>query len=1083
MSTSNHTRGISKVEPQVLLQTSTEDFIRSTPRSAFDYVRTQFLKVDRVELEKFGLTIDDVFLMDRIYMQSSALPHFLTRGAVRKYLVSKMSPDEGNISRFSSSNDIQHEKDHNENHSRRVVEMGKTGLRPQNMNSLNNWGNQGLHVNHQQSFEYNNKTYNNSQMFGNSRGPGYQKNLCTGNTRENGNVNGGMTYKNNKLRHNNQHNGDTHTKIGKAMSHKNDFSSSAEDEGSICSNVSASGGRTRPRNHSDFKHTENNINGSPFLSNSEAKSPQSDGRGKTKKPLTDMIANIRQHSQPASTSIVVQPSSVSNNTSPSANTEKKSDYVVNNSPSASNDECRTVPLVQEEKATVHIEATSVSASVPIVSENESYNLIFGDKIHALAPSHYLVVKECDLAQIEEISNRLKHETLQSWSHESEGKKVVILLNGKYYRGAVVNNTTPDIKGPTCIKLVDVGWYEALDPHCADNIYVLPENLKSMKPIAFTIHTLNLVHIPRNAHATVVETEQSNERVKSVTIQQIQPVSSSLEVQKPAVISTGEKRDTNKNNELDIVSTAQKPLQRTAQEHKNVVIEPTPLLQDNQFENAPVNKCKVELNKRIEVSFIASDETHAEHKWVQYTQSADKLLEWQAVVDKFDSTLTPSSLKLGAFCVKLFDEMWCRAKIVSCNPLTLFYIDFGNVETVENTSEMKPLPEVLSLVQPLAMKVKFYYQNNNNIPMEFGDCFFVTPIETIVDVHIVLKDDETLSKLLMNSNTPVQNLPRYYFNDTPISKTSTLEMNKPVDVAFVQEDTNNATHKWVQEVELYNYIEEWTNISTSDTNQFGRKPDVGEFCVHFYEESWCRGQVIQVEPLTVFYIDYGNKEIISKIEELKPLPKKLSEVKPLAHKIQFFSKASGDLSYNFGDTFKMTPVELKDKVLVVLKDDEVMAKSDVKSLVYQNPVVNLTLNKPMTAAWVQDDEFDNQFTWVQDLTHIDKLEVIDNVMSKSPDKYTEMPKVGDLCAKFYEDMWCRTKVMSTDPFTILYVDFGNTEKIDNLNLLKPLPEHLCEYQGFAFRVLFKNQKPELPFGEIFTMTPLSFDNNVYTVSIE
>ncbi|KAL1465761.1 hypothetical protein WDU94_005304 [Cyamophila willieti] len=1223
----NHTRGISKLEPQVLLQTSTEDFMRSTPRSAFDYVKTQFLKVDKVELEKYGLNVDDVFLMDRIYMHSSALPYFLTRGMVRKSLVSKMSINES----VSSSNVIQHEKDHTERHSSRRDMIGTNGVRPQNMNIPNNRENQELHSNNQHNFEYN-KPY--SQRFNNSRGPGFQNNPCAhGNNKESNYVNGAMSYNANinKFRHNNQRNGDTRT--NKAMSNENNFSSSSADEGSICSIVSTSGNRPS----SNFKDSKNNINVSPAVSNSEAISPQSDGKkSKKPKPLNDMIGNIRHHSQPASTSTIPN----------------------GNSPGASDGQ-KTASLVKEEKQTSHIESANATSSAPSVSEHESYNLIFGDKIHALAPCHYFVVKECDLAHVEKLHNQLKCETLQPWSNESGGKKVVILLDGKYYRGVIVQNTVPDIVGPSCIKLVDVGWYLALDPHHADNIYVLPENLKSVKPLAFTIHTFHPVHISRHSHATVVETEQSNEKIKSVTVKQVQ-----LEVQKPSVTSPVEKKYTEKNNVLDNISTTQNP-----QESKKVLVtEPLSAVKDNQFKNAPVNQCKVELNKKIEVSFIASDEVKTEHKWVQNVQFADKILEWHAVVDQFDSPLTPNSLKPDDFCVKLFDEMWCRAKIVSCSPLTLFYIDFGNAETVaENTNDMKPMPEELSLVQPLAMKVQFYHENNNTVPMEFGNCFFVTPIETKGNVHIVLKDDETQPMLGTNNKTPVQseNSTRYYFKDAPISQTSSLEINKPVEVAFVQEDTNNAAHKWVQEVELYNYIEEWTNVSTNSTDQFGRKPEVGEFCVHFYEESWCRAQVVQIEPLIVFYIDYGNKETISKIEELKPLPKKLSDVKPLAYKIQFFSKASADLrytfgnmfritpvevidnvlivlkddetiqpkprtkvpdqsqtslkyyfkdapisqtssleinksvevafvqedthnaahkwvqevelynyieewtnvstnstdqfgrkpevgefcvhfyeeswcraqvvqleplivfyidygnketiskieelkplpkklsdvkplaykiqffskasadlSYTFGNMFRITPVEVIDNVLIVLKDDEVIAKSDVKSLVYQSPVVNLTLTKSMEAAWVQDDEFDNQYTWVQDLTHIDQLEVIDNVMRKSSDKYAQMPKVGDLCAKFYEDMWCRTKVISTDPLTIFYIDFGNTEKIDNLDLLKPLPENLGKFQAFAFRVRFKNQKPtNLSFGDLFSMSPLSFENNVYTVSVE
>ncbi|KAI5749697.1 hypothetical protein M8J76_009399 [Diaphorina citri] len=1186
---SNQNQGMSKLDPQTLLQTKTHVFMKSTPLSHFDYVKAQFLSADRKALEQHGLTLDDIFLMDRIYMQSSAIPFFLTRGLVRKTMLSKINTSDDKI---DTSTPIQPPIVRNQYEKRLSKQEDFVG-----MNGVNK---QTPYTSRSSDGEFNNSSNNRV---------GSQKNLFSSNDKL---TNGFKTQSNVPHINNNVNQRHTHQQNGYSQGNnsnrtkfkninKDCMSSSSADEGSICS----------------FTESVQNVGNKSHKNNkfvNKESCPVGDITDKFEKVikpknLLSTIGNIRQHSQAS---------------------------------------------------------TNSSAIHPAPNVDKTYNVVFGDRVQG--SECYLVTKECDISNLEEIHNQLKSETLQPWSNESEVKKVVTVIDSKYYRGFIVQNNEPELKGTSCIKLVDVGWYVAFDPNQTSHVYVLPDNCKSLKPLAFAVHTDHPALIQRHSHATILETGKYNEKVKSITIKQFHPVSTisksmdaavttitenpnkkddlKLSPIKPenvtrtrAVHSTGPdnncysmKQEINKVDILPLNSPVQVIwLQReesSTENHwvqdvkyydffedwqilakeENSKLDKMPQLGDyclkmyedewcrtkvvakepltlfyvdfgvtevansfqelkplpkkmgavvslaykikfynsknneieynfgDSFNITPINYCdniytvlkeketsvpienheimvpketkttsvtkpiqtsknivgnykyegaiisqhEVELNKRLEVNFIQDDETNAEYKWVQDVQFADQLMKWQDIVNHFNSPFTLGTAQPGDFCVKLFEDMWCRAKIVSCNPLTLFYIDFGNIEIVDDISQVKPLPEQLSQVKPLAIKVEFYHKKNN-VPMEYGKCFFITPVDTKNDVYIVLKDGESIQTRPSTQEAKTStNTMRYYYKDSAINSTSSVELNKRIKVAFVQNDTENLAHKWVQDIQFYNYMEEWTNISIRQTNKFDQKPNVGEYCVHFYEEAWCRAKVIQVEPITVFYIDYGNQGLVTNIEELKPLPKELSAVKPLAHKIKFFFQKNTKVSYNFGDTLDIIPFEVKDHVLIVLKDGEIL--TDVISRVYRSPVPNLVLNKPVEAAWVQDDEFDNMYTWVQDISRVEYTEKFAQVLSHLSEEFTQIPQVGDLCGKLYEEIWCRAKVVSLKPLTIFYIDYGNTEKVNSVADLKPLPKNIAQYPGIAFRILFEKEKPNLTFGELFTFTPISLVDNVYTASI-
>lgn len=54
--------------------------------------------------------------------------------------------------------------------------------------------------------------------------------------------------------------------------------------------------------------------------------------------------------------------------------------------------------------------------------------------------------------------------------------------------------------------------------------------------------------------------------------------------------------------------------------------------------------------------------------------------------------------------------------------------------------------------------------------------------------------------------------------------------------------------------------------------------VSEECFCFFSYR-CRAKIVELEPLTIYYIDFGNEEKVD-IEDLYPLPKKFQTTPPM-----------------------------------------------------------------------------------------------------------------------------------------------------------------------------------------------------------
>ncbi|RZF42040.1 hypothetical protein LSTR_LSTR006633 [Laodelphax striatellus] len=121
--------------------------------------------------------------------------------------------------------------------------------------------------------------------------------------------------------------------------------------------------------------------------------------------------------------------------------------------------------------------------------------------------------------------------------------------------------------------------------------------------------------------------------------------------------------------------------------------------------------KIKVKKLIEPGmvrkvFIASLNESKSDYWVTLEEDTSTLTK---LYYEFNMRITDRSpgLKNPAvddWCCRRFNEVWCRARIISLQPLELFYVDYGYVDSEVTLDELKMLPADMAVRPPLAIHV-------------------------------------------------------------------------------------------------------------------------------------------------------------------------------------------------------------------------------------------------------------------------------------------------------------------------------------------------------------------------------------------
>lgn len=320
----------------------------------------------------------------------------------------------------------------------------------------------------------------------------------------------------------------------------------------------------------------------------------------------------------------------------------------------------------------------------------------------------------------------------------------------------------------------------------------------------------------------------------------------------------------------------------------------------------------------------------------------------------------------------------------------------------------------------------------------------------------------------------------YLNVEKICPLPILSSNLTVYITHV----NNGDSLFVQDVKDTNKIAELLEklFEHCENDSAVIEPTVSNLCCAKSEDgNWYRGRISEVtdEGVRVVYIDYGNSETVPK-ESLRNLDER------------FY--IPNELALNVGLGLVETAPELKDTLIGLTQDKEVRAvvyyggegwivdlfdgeDSIVKVLVDSelgkftseaNEVVLETIPEVDDSgkrAEIRISHCDSPGEFYVQLTS-SKAE-IDKLQAELKEKIDSLPDlegvdIGSLCAAKYSinEKWFRAEVLDADAdiTTVRFVDFGNTDVIDNsANNIKQLTSELLSVDKYA-RKCSLNMKP-------------------------
>lgn len=148
---------------------------------------------------------------------------------------------------------------------------------------------------------------------------------------------------------------------------------------------------------------------------------------------------------------------------------------------------------------------------------------------------------------------------------------------------------------------------------------------------------------------------------------------------------------------------------------------------------PVHKFKyvtLPVGKTCEVMVTDIEKNIA---WVQLPENTDTLIKLTQKVEEMAKKCTPvSNPTTGLSCLGIFEDLWFRATILNAKPLTLRYVDYGNVE--ENpTGEIREILKELSDIPAQAVQIKFI---GNAQGVELNSTIKIHVMDYVNDVYHV-----------------------------------------------------------------------------------------------------------------------------------------------------------------------------------------------------------------------------------------------------------------------------------------------------------------------------------------------------------
>ena len=470
----------------------------------------------------------------------------------------------------------------------------------------------------------------------------------------------------------------------------------------------------------------------------------------------------------------------------------------------------------------------------------------------------------------------------------------------------------------------------------------------------------------------------------------------------------------------------------------------------------------------------------------------------------------SKVEIGEFCAAQFseDELWYRARITgtSGRQATVTYIDFGNSENVD-LSALKCLKPELSKVPCIGISCSLLGVSDANKDSELAlDKFFrftqqqlvgrftcplsgyddVIPIQ-LTDTSMPNVDVDVYNSIFSSNTASNESIPIPIFIPlvTPVlycPMEATISYIASPDEFYCQLTSEKNIFDRLMD-KMYSYYEVGKSGSSLHSTT------VGSYCAAPYSDgSWYRGEITAISPksVTVFYLDYGNSEVVDSgtICELEPdfcsLPIQgmkccFSNIEPAGND-QCISKIQDIL---LDKTVKAIFHEVDEssvyKVQLIVDDEDiadVLHRAGLARKISGNlpekgsPSVsqdNFVINPYPTT---EGSEFRVMVTFVKSPLEfyaqiLDEDEKLDSLMqeiasycaSTTPRNYSNWKSGDFVVAQFTEDdTWYRGMITNTSKggsFEVFYLDYGNSEVLDKSQIQRLTPQS-CDLPAQAVK---------------------------------
>ena len=465
-------------------------------------------------------------------------------------------------------------------------------------------------------------------------------------------------------------------------------------------------------------------------------------------------------------------------------------------------------------------------------------------------------------------------------------------------------------------------------------------------------------------------------------------------------------------------------------------------------------------------------------YCQLLKNAEKLDEMMAQLE-LSITGHMTSPDPGSYCAAKYyeDQAWYRAKVLETsnnNTVTVQFVDYGNTEVV-NISEITPLsPPLADLpAQAIQCGLKQNVMSKNDLS-SFDISWVVTATTAIFSsgaqrdqLEAILLDDagNDVSKSFpvggATISTAFSTLPRRPVLESGTSVSVIISYVESDDVFYCQLEA------WQTEIDELQALLEQCYEGVGQLSSQSLQPN--NYVVAEYSEDglWYRAKILEVSSdstATVFFVDYGNKETVTK---MAAMPESVLSMPPFA--IECHLKNTVDLPTADDSSFTIDILEVLPNDQYIVQPHAEEEQADVKVSLKHTPVVSpthvlnetrslstesLTIGTPCEVI-VSHVEGATMF-FVQKLQNSSDL---DELMEKIVDHYSNEPPVivipskGVICVALFGDdgSWYRARVISSadNEVTLFYLDYGNTDAV-SMEMIQPIKDEYCALPAQAIK---------------------------------